>query len=102
MSSGPAWSTVSSRIAKATLRNPVSKRVKLLAAVVSTMASFNVTLFSFPFSEFSGDVDSLELGDMVEYSLSKGKGNKVSAEKVNKTHSGNEFDSSSSCAFTER
>lgn len=45
--------------------------------------------FPFPFSEFSGDVDSLELGDMVEYSLSKGKGNKVSAEKVNKTHSGN-------------
>lgn len=55
------------------------------------MASFNVTSFSFPFSEFSGDVDSLELGDMVEYSLSKGKGNKVSAEKVNKTHSGNEL-----------
>lgn len=44
-----------------------------------------------PLSEFSGDVDSLELGDMVEYSLSKGKGNKVSAEKVNKTHSGNLF-----------
>lgn len=46
---------------------------------------------SFLPSEFSGDVDSLELGDMVEYSLSKGKGNKVSAEKVNKTHSGNEL-----------
>ncbi|KAM5256072.1 cold shock domain-containing protein E1-like [Ctenodactylus gundi] len=44
---------------------------------------------SFPFSEFSGDVDSPELGDMVEYSLSKGKGNKVSAEKVNRTHSVN-------------
>ncbi|XP_036622052.1 cold shock domain-containing protein E1 isoform X7 [Trichosurus vulpecula] len=43
----------------------------------------------FHYSEFSGDVDSLELGDMVEYSLSKGKGNKVSAEKVNKTHSVN-------------
>lgn len=40
------------------------------------------------FSEFCGDIDSLELGDMVEYSLSKGKGNKVSAEKVNKTHAG--------------
>lgn len=26
---------------------------------------------------------------MVEYSLSKGKGNKISAEKVNKTHSVN-------------
>ncbi|XP_044528319.1 cold shock domain-containing protein E1 isoform X2 [Gracilinanus agilis] len=43
----------------------------------------------FHYSEFSGDVDSLELGDMVEYSLSKSKGNKVSAEKVNKTHSVN-------------
>jgi hypothetical protein len=50
-----------------------------------------LNVISFPFSEFSGDVDSLELGDMVEYSLSKGKGNKVSAEKVNKTHSGNEM-----------
>ncbi|KAL0609813.1 Cold shock domain-containing protein E1 [Plecturocebus cupreus] len=36
-------------------------------------------------SEFSGDVDSLDLRDMVDYSLSKGKGNKVSAEKVSKT-----------------
>uniref|UniRef100_A0A452SGU8 CSD domain-containing protein n=1 Tax=Ursus americanus TaxID=9643 RepID=A0A452SGU8_URSAM len=43
----------------------------------------------FHYSELSGDVDRLELGDMVEYSLSKGKGNKVSAEKVNKTHSVN-------------
>uniref|UniRef100_A0A287D308 Cold shock domain-containing protein E1 n=1 Tax=Ictidomys tridecemlineatus TaxID=43179 RepID=A0A287D308_ICTTR len=43
----------------------------------------------FHYSEFSDNVDSLELGDMVEYSLSKGKGNKVSAEKVNKTHSVN-------------
>ncbi|XP_030077268.1 cold shock domain-containing protein E1 isoform X6 [Microcaecilia unicolor] len=40
----------------------------------------------FHYSEFNGDIDSLELGDMVEYSLSKGKGNKVSAEKVNKTN----------------
>lgn len=39
-------------------------------------------------SEYCGDIDSLELGDTVEYSLSKGKGNKVSAEKVNKTHAG--------------
>nr|XP_033773533.1 cold shock domain-containing protein E1 isoform X3 [Geotrypetes seraphini] len=39
----------------------------------------------FHYSEFNGDIDSLELGDMVEYSLSKGKGNKVSAERVNKT-----------------
>ncbi|EPQ12041.1 Cold shock domain-containing protein E1 [Myotis brandtii] len=38
-------------------------------------------------SEFSGDVDSLELGDTVKYNWSKGKSNKVSTEKVNKTHS---------------
>lgn len=31
-----------------------------------------------------GDVDNLDLGDTVEYNLSKGKGNKVSAEKVTK------------------
>lgn len=55
------------------------------------MFMVTANVISFPPSEFSGDVDSLELGDMVEYSLSKGKGNKVSAEKVNKTHSGNEL-----------
>ncbi|KAJ6657941.1 hypothetical protein lerEdw1_001731 [Lerista edwardsae] len=44
---------------------------------------------SYKIYEFCGDIDSLELGDMVEYSLSKGKGNKVSAEKVNKTHAVN-------------
>ncbi|XP_078500499.1 cold shock domain-containing protein E1 isoform X2 [Lissotriton helveticus] len=50
----------------------------------------------FHYSEFCGDVDSLNLGDVVEYSLSKGKGNKVSAERVNKTNavidSDNEID----------
>ncbi|XP_029429067.1 cold shock domain-containing protein E1 isoform X2 [Rhinatrema bivittatum] len=40
----------------------------------------------FHYSEFNGDIDGLELGDMVEYSLSKGKGNKVSAERVNKSN----------------
>ncbi|XP_075052403.1 cold shock domain-containing protein E1 isoform X2 [Mixophyes fleayi] len=40
----------------------------------------------FHYSEYSGDVDKLELGDMVDYSLSKGKGNKVSAERVTKVH----------------
>lgn len=35
-----------------------------------------------------GDVDNLELGDTVEYTLSKGKGNKVSAEKVTKVAAG--------------
>ncbi|XP_076859748.1 cold shock domain-containing protein E1 isoform X4 [Brachyhypopomus gauderio] len=38
----------------------------------------------FHYSEMCGDVDSLDLGDTVEYTLSKGKGNKVSAEKVTK------------------
>uniref|UniRef100_A0A673BB60 Cold shock domain-containing protein E1 n=1 Tax=Sphaeramia orbicularis TaxID=375764 RepID=A0A673BB60_9TELE len=38
----------------------------------------------FHYSELCGDLDNLELGDTVEYTLSKGKGNKVSAEKVTK------------------
>ncbi|XP_026885481.1 cold shock domain-containing protein E1 isoform X4 [Electrophorus electricus] len=38
----------------------------------------------FHYSEMCGGVDSLDLGDTVEYTLSKGKGNKVSAEKVTK------------------
>ncbi|XP_041712119.1 cold shock domain-containing protein E1 isoform X10 [Coregonus clupeaformis] len=38
----------------------------------------------FHYSELCGDMENLELGDTVEYTLSKGKGNKVSAEKVNK------------------
>ncbi|XP_068125786.1 cold shock domain-containing protein E1 isoform X3 [Hyperolius riggenbachi] len=40
----------------------------------------------FHYSEYSGDVDKLKLGDMVEYCLSKGKGNKISAERVTKVH----------------
>ncbi|KAM9319449.1 cold shock domain-containing protein E1 isoform 3-T3 [Gastrophryne carolinensis] len=40
----------------------------------------------FHYSEYSGDVDKLEIGDMVEYCLSKGKGNKVSAERVSKVY----------------
>lgn len=35
-----------------------------------------------------GDLDSLELGDTVEYTLAKGKGNKVSAEKVTRVAPG--------------
>lgn len=35
-----------------------------------------------------GDLDSLELGDTVEYLPSKGKGNKISAEKVTKVAPG--------------
>lgn len=41
-------------------------------------------------SELCGDLDDLELGDSVEYTLSKGKGNKVSAEKVTKVTAGEE------------
>ena len=35
-----------------------------------------------------GELENLELGDTVEYTLSKGKGNKVSAEKVTKVAAG--------------
>uniref|UniRef100_A0A8B9REK9 Cold shock domain-containing protein E1 n=1 Tax=Astyanax mexicanus TaxID=7994 RepID=A0A8B9REK9_ASTMX len=35
-------------------------------------------------SEMCGNVDNLELGDAVEYTQAKGKGNKISAEKVTK------------------
>ncbi|KAM9351253.1 cold shock domain-containing protein E1 isoform 7-T7 [Symphorus nematophorus] len=38
----------------------------------------------FHYSEMCGELENLELGDTVEYTLSKGKGNKVSAEKVTK------------------
>ncbi|XP_057212015.1 cold shock domain-containing protein E1 isoform X3 [Triplophysa rosa] len=38
----------------------------------------------FHYSEVCGDLDDLDLGDSVEYMLSKGKGNKISAEKVSK------------------
>lgn len=37
-----------------------------------------------------GSMDSLDLGDTVEYTLSKGKGNKVSAEKVTRVPHGME------------
>ncbi|OBS78923.1 hypothetical protein A6R68_18698, partial [Neotoma lepida] len=74
-------------------RNSNSKRLLGYVATLKDNFGFIETAnhdkeIFFHYSEFSGDVDSLELGDMVEYSLSKGKGNKVSAEKVNKTHSG--------------
>ncbi|XP_063455355.1 cold shock domain-containing protein E1 isoform X11 [Pan paniscus] len=75
-------------------RNSNSKRLLGYVATLKDNFGFIETAnhdkeIFFHYSEFSGDVDSLELGDMVEYSLSKGKGNKVSAEKVNKTHSVN-------------
>ncbi|KAM5202379.1 cold shock domain-containing protein E1 isoform 1-T3 [Hipposideros larvatus] len=75
-------------------RNSNSKRLLGYVATLKDNFGFIETAnhdkeIFFHYSEFSGDVDSLELGDVVEYSLSKGKGNKVSAEKVNKTHSVN-------------
>uniref|UniRef100_G3SZH0 Cold shock domain-containing protein E1 n=1 Tax=Loxodonta africana TaxID=9785 RepID=G3SZH0_LOXAF len=76
------------------VRNSSSKRFLGYVAALKDNFGFIETAnhdkeIFFHYSEFSGDVDSLELGDMVEYSLSKGKGNKISAEKVNKTHSVN-------------
>nr|XP_006118863.1 cold shock domain-containing protein E1 isoform X2 [Pelodiscus sinensis] len=75
-------------------RNYSSKRLVGYVATLKDNFGFIETAnhdkeIFFHYSEFSGDIDSLELGDMVEYSLSKGKGNKVSAEKVNKTHAVN-------------
>lgn len=50
---------------------------------LTEIASHNKEIF-FHYSEFSADVKGLELEDLVKYSLSKGKGNKVSAEKSTK------------------
>uniref|UniRef100_A0A2K5RT27 CSD domain-containing protein n=1 Tax=Cebus imitator TaxID=2715852 RepID=A0A2K5RT27_CEBIM len=78
----------------ATCLNSNSKRLPGYVATLKNNFGFVETAnhdeeIFFHSSEFSGDVVSLRLGNMVEYSLSKGKGNKVSAEKVNKTHSVN-------------
>uniref|UniRef100_A0A7M4FBE2 Cold shock domain-containing protein E1 n=1 Tax=Crocodylus porosus TaxID=8502 RepID=A0A7M4FBE2_CROPO len=75
-------------------RNYSSKRLVGYVAALKDNFGFIETAnhdkeIFFHYSEFCGDIDSLELGDAVEYSLSKGKGNKVSAEKVNKTHAVN-------------
>ncbi|KAM9268543.1 cold shock domain-containing protein E1 isoform 2-T2 [Morus bassanus] len=74
-------------------RNYSSKRLLGYVAALKDNFGFIETAnhdkeIFFHYSEYCGDIDSLELGDTVEYSLSKGKGNKVSAEKVNKTHAG--------------
>ncbi|XP_026102095.1 cold shock domain-containing protein E1-like isoform X7 [Carassius auratus] len=45
----------------------------------------------FHYSEVCGDVDNMDLGDTVEYTLSKGKGNKISAEKVTKVAAVNDL-----------
>uniref|UniRef100_A0A669QG61 Cold shock domain containing E1 n=1 Tax=Phasianus colchicus TaxID=9054 RepID=A0A669QG61_PHACC len=75
-------------------RNYSSKRLLGYVAALKDNFGFIETAnhdkeIFFHYSEYCGDIDSLELGDTVEYSLSKGKGNKVSAEKVNKTHAVN-------------
>ncbi|XP_053281538.1 cold shock domain-containing protein E1 isoform X4 [Pleuronectes platessa] len=72
--------------------NRTSSNAKRLHGFVATLkdnfgfietANHDQEIF-FHYSEMCGDLDSLELGDTVEYTLSKGKGNKVSAEKVTK------------------
>ncbi|ELK30288.1 Cold shock domain-containing protein E1 [Myotis davidii] len=76
-------------------RNSNSKRLVSYVATLKDNFEFIETANRckknfFPhYSEFSGDVSSLELGDMKEYKLPKGKCSKVSAEKVNKTLSVN-------------
>uniref|UniRef100_UPI00398EC2EF cold shock domain-containing protein E1 isoform X4 n=1 Tax=Pristiophorus japonicus TaxID=55135 RepID=UPI00398EC2EF len=70
-------------------RNPNAKRLVGYVAALKDNFGFIETSqhdqeIFFHYSEFSGDVDELDVGDVVEYSLSKGKGNKVSAEKVTK------------------
>lgn len=53
-----------------------------------TLTSMSQFISDFLLSEMCGDLENLELGDTVEYTLSKGKGNKVSAEKVTKVAAG--------------
>uniref|UniRef100_A0A4W3HYP2 Cold shock domain-containing protein E1 n=1 Tax=Callorhinchus milii TaxID=7868 RepID=A0A4W3HYP2_CALMI len=70
-------------------RNPNAKRLVGYVAALKDNFGFIETSqhdqeIFFHYSEFSGDLDELEVGDVVEYSLSKGKGNKVSADKVAK------------------
>ncbi|XP_072336737.1 cold shock domain-containing protein E1 isoform X4 [Scyliorhinus torazame] len=70
-------------------RNPNAKRLVGYVAALKDNFGFIETSqhdqeIFFHYSEFSGDVNELDVGDVVEYSLSKGKGNKVSAEKVAK------------------
>lgn len=72
-------------------RNSSSKRFHGFVATLKDNFGFIETAnhdkeIFFHYSEYSGDVDKLELGDMVEYCLSKGKGNKISAERVTKVH----------------
>ncbi|XP_040279872.1 cold shock domain-containing protein E1 isoform X7 [Bufo bufo] len=72
-------------------RNSNSKRFHGYVATLKDNFGFIETAnhdkeIFFHYSEYSGDVDNLDLGDMVEYCLSKGKGNKICAERVTKVH----------------
>ncbi|KAG7283504.1 hypothetical protein CRUP_035297 [Coryphaenoides rupestris] len=80
-------SAVSIKVLNRTATN--SKRLQGFVATLKDNFGFIETAnhdqeIFFHYSELCGDVENLELGDTVEYTLSKGKGNKVSAEKVNK------------------
>ncbi|CAG01707.1 unnamed protein product [Tetraodon nigroviridis] len=71
------------------LNRTVSKKVHGFVATLKDNFGFIETAnhdqeIFFHYSEVFGDLDSLELGDTVEYFPSKGKGNKISAEKVTK------------------
>ncbi|KAM3935372.1 cold shock domain-containing protein E1 isoform 4-T4 [Leptodactylus fuscus] len=72
-------------------RNSNSKRFHGYVATLKDNFGFIETAnhdkeIFFHYSEYTGDVDKLELGDMVDYCLCKGKGNKVSAERVTRVH----------------
>ncbi|XP_076015433.1 cold shock domain-containing protein E1 isoform X2 [Genypterus blacodes] len=80
-------SAVSIRVLNRNISN--SKRLQGFVATLKDNFGFIETAnhdqeIFFHYSELCGDLENLELGDTVEYSLSKGKGNKVSAEKVTK------------------
>ncbi|XP_029011480.3 cold shock domain-containing protein E1 isoform X5 [Betta splendens] len=80
-------SAVSIRLLNRNISNP--KRLHGFVATLKDNFGFIETAnhdqeIFFHYSEACGDLDNFELGDTVEYTLSKGKGNKVSAEKVTK------------------
>lgn len=58
---------------------------------LSAIRGLFILVFRTPYlscSEMCSSMDNLDLGDTVEYILSKGKGNKVSAEKVTRVPHG--------------
>ncbi|KAJ3586347.1 hypothetical protein NHX12_012747 [Muraenolepis orangiensis] len=80
-------SAVSIKVLNRTATN--SKRLQGYVATLKDNFGFIETAnhdqeIFFHYSELCGDIENLDLGDTVEYALSKNKGNKVSAEKVTK------------------